>query len=267
MEIFIGVMIFVLGLCFGSFVNMLVYRTAVLYKLISKSKFLISNKSRSFCDYCGKQLSWYENIPVFSWLVLKGKTKCCRKKLPVAYPIVELIVGVIFVVNFQFLISNNQLNWLLILLSFIIIVLLIFSAAFDLKYMILPDFSTAILVITAFVLLFVETPRMASLQSNVLSALIASGFLLILNLATKGKGMGMGDVKLAIFMGLFLGPQKIIVAFYVAFIVGAIYGLTLMALKKAKKKSQIPFGPFLILGIFVAWWWGEFIIKFLMSNF
>jgi prepilin signal peptidase PulO-like enzyme (type II secretory pathway) len=130
--------------------------------------------------------------------------------------------------------------------------------------MILPDFSTVILIIIAFSGVMFD-------ESNVipylLSALVASGFLLILNLITKGKGMGMGDVKLAIFMGLFLGPQKTTVAFYVAFIVGAIYGLILMALKKAKKKSQIPFGPFLILGIFGAWWWGDIIIKFLMSNF
>jgi len=73
--------------------------------------------------------------------------------------------------------------------------------------------------------------------------------------------MGMGDVKLAIFMGLFLGYPKIILAFYVAFIVGAIVGLILMIFKKAKKKSQISFGPFLILGILVAWWWGEKIVE------
>jgi len=89
----------------------------------------------------------------------------------------------------------------------------------------------------------------------------ASGFLLILNLITKGNGMGMGDVKLALFMGLFLGYPKIIIAFYVAFIVGAIFGLILMFFKKATKKSQVPFGPFMILGILVAWWWGEKVIE------
>ena len=71
----------------------------------------------------------------------------------------------------------------------------------------------------------------------------------------------MGDVKLAIFMGLFLGYPKTIVAFYVAFIVGAIFGLILMIFKKANKKSQVPFGPFMIFGFFVAWWWGEKIVE------
>jgi len=139
---------------------------------------------------------------------------------------------------------------------------LVFSAVFDLKYMILPDFSTVILIILAVIFLFVETPCVASLQDNILSALVASGFLLILNLITKGNGMGMGDVKLAVFMGLFLGYPKTIIAFYVAFIVGAIWGLILMIFKKATKKSQVPFGPFMILGFFVAWWFGNLILKF-----
>jgi len=247
---------------------MLVYRTAEQYELKVKSlsSYKVKDRKRSFCDYCGKQLSWYENIPVFSWLILKGKTKCCRKKLPIAYPVVELLMGILFLIfNFQFSIFNQIqiFNWQFIL-GLIIIVFLVFSAIFDLKYMILPDFSTVILIIMAFLGVVFDEPNIIP---YLLSSLVASGFLLILNLITKGKGMGMGDVKLAIFMGLFLGPQKTIVAFYIAFIVGAIYGLILMALKKVKKKSQIPFGPFLILGTLVAWWWGEFVIKFLMSNF
>ena len=265
MEIFFGVMIFVFGLCFGSFVNMLVYRTAKKYKLIKKEKGRGMprpyNKNRSFCDYCGKQLSWYENIPVLSWLMLKGKTKCCHKKLSLSYPIVELLMGILFVV-FYFVGAIHELP-LLTGLGFLIVVFLVFSAVFDLRYMILPDFSTIILIICAIVFLLVEIwGRHIGLPlQQILSALVAAGFLLILNLITKGKGMGMGDVKLAIFMGLFLGYPKIIVAFYVAFIIGAIYGLALMIFKKADKKSQVPFGPFMILGFFMAWWCGEKIVK------
>jgi prepilin signal peptidase PulO-like enzyme (type II secretory pathway) len=257
MDIIFYVIVFVLGLCFGSFVNMLVYRTALRYKL-TKSQFLISNdkKKRSFCDYCGKQLKWYENVPVVSWLVLKGKTKCCHKKLPISYPIVELLMGVIFVV-FYFVgaYGNTPVQFIL---GFLIVVLLAFSAVFDWKYMILPDFSTIILIIIAFLgVIFDES----NIIPYLLSALISVGFLLILNLITKGNGMGMGDVKFALFMGLFLGYPKIIIAFYVAFIVGAIYGIILMIFKKAKKKSQVPFGPFLILGTIIAWWWGEKIVE------
>lgn len=263
MEILFGIIIFVLGLCFGSFVNMAIYRTAINYKLESR-KFKVKSNKRSFCDFCGKQLNWYENIPVFSWLIQIGKTRCCNKKLPVSYPIVELMMGILFIINFQFLISNDQLNWLTVLLSSIIVVLLVFSVVFDWKYMILPDFSTVILVSSSLVLWF---SKHFDEWSYFLSALISAGFLLILNLITKGKGMGMGDIKFALFMGLILGYPNIMVAFYVAFIVGAIYGLGLIIFKKANKKSQVPFGPFLVLGTLVAWWWGDLIIKFLMSNF
>lgn len=264
-----GIIIFVLGLCFGSFVNMLIYRTAVRYKLNSKSKILISNKNRSFCDYCGKQLNWYENVPVMSWLILKGKTKCCHKKLSLSYPIVELIMGILFLINFKILDSNFQIinfeNILIYIIDFLVVVFLVFSAVFDLKYMILPDFSTIILIGCAIVL--IPGGHGGLPLQKLLSALMASGFLLILNLITKGKGMGMGDVKLAIFIGLFLGFWETIMAFYVAFIFGAIIGILLMIFKKAKNKTQIPFGPFLILGTFVSWWWGEQILKILSSKF
>lgn len=255
----IGIIVFVLGLCFGSFVNMLVYRTAVKYELKNPpSSRLRKGERRSFCDYCGRQLNWYENIPVFSWLFLMGKTKCCHKKLPLSYPVVELAMGFLFLIYF-FKFSIFEENVWFWVLGLIIIVFLIFSAAFDLKYMILPDFSTVILIICGLVLL-VGTRHGACLQ-NIIVALGASGFLLILNLITKGNGMGIGDVKLALFMGLFLGYPKTIIAFYVAFIVGAIFGLILMFFKKATKKSQVPFGPFMILGILVAWWWGEKVIE------
>jgi prepilin signal peptidase PulO-like enzyme (type II secretory pathway) len=265
MEITFYIIFFVLGLCFGSFVNMLVYRTAGKYKILKIKRADTSvrqyDKNRSFCDYCGRQLNWYENIPVFSWLFLKGKTKCCRKELPLSYPVVELVMGILFLVYFfKFNIFENNI-WFWVL-GLIIIVFLIFSAVFDLKYMILPDFSTVVLIILAVVFLFVETPYMASLQGKILSALVAGGFLLILNLITKGNGMGMGDVKLALFMGLFLGYPKTIIAFYVAFVIGAILGLILMIFKKANRKTQVPFGPFMILGMFVAWWFGNLILKF-----
>lgn len=253
---------FILGICFGSFVNMLVYRTAIKYKLESE-KFKVKDKKRSFCDYCGRQLFWYENIPIFSWLFQNGKTRCCNKKLSISYPIVELITGIIFIILGSNLLINANFSWFYFLFL-IIIVLLIFSTVFDLKYMILPDFSTVILIIIAFLgIIFDEK----NIIPYLLSALISSGFLLLLNLITKGNGMGMGDVKLALFMGLFLGYPKIILAFYIAFIVGAILGIFLIAFKKVDRKSQIPFGPFLILGTLVSFLYGNEIIELLISNF
>lgn len=260
------VIIFVLGLCFGSFVNMLVYRVAVEYGLTKGDhKSRPYNNNRSFCDYCGRQLGWYENIPVVSWIIQKGKTRCCRKKLPVLYPIVEIIMGILFLIyDLRFMIQES--NIILWILGLVIIVFLVFSGVFDLKYMILPDFSTAILVISAFVWLMVGAIH--ELPLHLLSAAGSFLFLYFLYLITKKRGMGFGDVKLAIFMGLFLGYPKIIVAFYVAFIVGAVIGSFLLIFnKKMNKKTPIPFGPFLILGTLVAWWWGNQIIGLSVFQF
>jgi len=265
-------MVFVLGLCCGSFVNMLIYRVAINYKLESR-KFKVKSKNRSFCDYCGKQLNWYENAPVISWLLQKGKSRCCRKKLSMLYPIVEIVTGLLFLIfNFKFEIFNQiqNLNFsnfqtiIQILLSFVIITFLVFSAVFDLKYMILPDFSTAILVSGALVL---WCTRYFGDWNYFLAAVGAFGFLGLLYLITKGKGMGLGDVKLAVFMGLFLGGEKTILAFYVAFVIGALVSLVLMVFKKANKKTLVPFGPFLILGVFTAWFLGEQILSFSAFQF
>ena len=260
-------MIFVLGLCLGSFVNMLVYRTAVKYKLKNPpSPRLRKGENRSFCDYCGKQLHWYENIPVISWVIQKGKSKCCHKKLSKLYPIVELITGGLMILvfnkfnllsgSFSLSIEIMQLVWLVM-----VVVLLVFLTVFDLKYLILPDFAVIILIVISFLGVVFDEPNIIP---YLISAIVGSGFLLILYLITKKRGIGFGDVKLAVFMGLFLGWPKIILAMYVAFIVGAIVGIIGIFLKKMNKKSQIAFGPFLILGTVVAWIWGNQIINLMM---
>jgi prepilin signal peptidase PulO-like enzyme (type II secretory pathway) len=254
-------LVFVLGLCCGSFVNMLIYRVAINYELESR-KFKVKSKNRSYCDYCGRQLKWYENIPVVSWLIQKGKTRCCGKKLPVLYPIVEIVMGILFLV-YGFL-GRPQESPLQFGLGLLVITFLVFSAVFDLRYMILPDFSTIILVTVA-VIGILGRPQESPLQF-VLTAIASFGFLYFLYLITKKKGMGFGDVKLAFFMGLFLGTN-VIIAFYIAFIAGALVALILMIFKKANRKTVVPFGPFLILGTLVVWFWGSEIFKFLMSNF
>ncbi len=271
-------MIFVLGLCCGSFVNMLVYRTAVEYELIrskgikknKKDSFLKMLGGRSFCDSCGKQLDWYENIPVISWVWQKGKTKCCQKKLSILYPITEVVTGMLFLIfNFKFGIFNQfqNLNFqtvIYFLVGLVVITFLVFSTVFDLKYMILPDFSTVILIISSLLLWLINN---RGDWNYFLAAVGASGFLGLLHFFTKGRGMGLGDVKLAIFMGLFLGGQKTILAFYIAFIFGALISLILMILKKANKKTLVPFGPFLILGTIVTWFWGDEIFSFSAFQF
>lgn len=232
-------MMFILGLCFGSFINMLVYRTAERCDI---------HKKRSFCDHCGKQLNWWNNIPIFSFLFQKGKSQCCGKKLDYSYPIVELVTGLLFV-----MVGRPQGSPLHLIVGLAVVVLVVYSAVYDAKTMYLPDWSTWALIALAIINI--------RYISNVYAAIGASGFLFLLYKITKGKGMGLGDVYLAVFMGLFLGWPKIMVAFYVAFIVGAIFGIILLILKKKKFKSEVPFGPFLLLGTMISWYFGNFVIN------
>ena len=246
MELLVGITIFIMGLCIGSFINMAVYRYATKNQLESR-KFKVKSKSenRSFCDYCGKQLHWYNNIPVLSWCFQAGKSQCCHKKLPLLYPLVELGTALLMTSYFVFIDSSLTLR---LTLGLVLVAVMVFSTIVDLKYMILPDESTIIMILLALALFGF---------GNWLSAFGATAFLGILYLVTRGKGMGFGDVKLALFIGLFLGYPKIVVAFYVAFITGSIVGVVLLLLKKKGRTSVIPFGPFLLLGTLVAWWWGK----------
>ena len=256
MEIFFGIMIFLLGLCVGSFVNMAVYRTARQLR-ITNYELKIKNEKRSYCDFCGRQLRWFDNIPVLSWLIYGGKSRCCRKKLPLTYPVIEIITAILFLLNFQFSIFNFQS-----IFNYLILGILVFEAAFDFKYMMLPD-------VTAWALIILAAIKwgLVGFPTNFLfSAVISAVFIYILHkIKIKGQeAMGDGDIFLSGFMGLFLGFPGIVVAFYVAFIMGAVVGGSLILLKKVKKTTPIPFGPFLIFGVVVAMWWGENIIKLIL---
>lgn len=251
MEFVFEIILLVLGLSAGSFVNMLVYRTAENYGLRRKKK-RTANTRYSFCDYCGRNLSIWENIPVISWLILGGKSRCCRKKLPIDYPIVELLTGIVFgLIGWRHLVSGD-IGWTMGV-ELAIATFLIFSSVFDLKYMILPDFSTFILVLIAAVWWGMAWWP----WQNLVAAFGAAGLFAALYLVTKGKGMGAGDIKLAVFIGLLLGIRGTVVALYLAFISGAVAGVVLIILRRAGTKSLVPFGPFLIGGTAISWWIGS----------
>jgi len=200
-----SLLVFIVGICFGSFVNMLVFRTSCEKPcVIARSKttkqshwdrhasLAMTLGGRSFCDYCGRQLNWWNNIPIFSWIFQKGKSQCCQKKIDVSYPIVELVTGILFLFNYYFLISNfySIFNFYF-LISNVIVVLVVYSAVYDAKTMYLPDWSTYTLIFLS--LFFVHG------IGNIYSAMGAAGFLLLLYLITRGKGMGLGDVYLEQF--------------------------------------------------------------------
>jgi len=231
----------ILGISIGSFLNVLISRFG------RKKKWF---QGRSVCDHCRRKLKWWENIPLFSFLFLRGRCHTCHSPIPIEYPLVELITGLIFfLVVYRFF----PLGFFLASLFLLIAVFLIAVFLFDLHYRIIPDWALIGLVILSFLVGFLTE---ADLVSQLVTGLVFSLFFLALHLITKGKGMGLGDVKFAFFMGFFLGWPKIVIAFYLAFLTGAVFGVILILLKKKRFGQKIAFGPFLAGATFISWFWG-----------
>ena len=258
---------FIFGLVAGSFLNCVVYRLALPNFSFWKN---LGGQNRSYCPECKHVLSWRDLIPVFSFLFLKGKCRYCSKKISVQYPLVELITALSFVLIFNFSVYTRPVwGWqflidilfLLVVFSFLIIIFV-----YDLKYYIIPDkiLFPAIAIVFLYQLIF----SFRFLNFNSLWAgLGACAFFLFLFIISGGRWMGFGDVKLAFFMGLFLGYPNILVALFLAFFLGAIIGVGLIIFGNKNLKSEIPFGPFLITGTFLALLWGQEITNWYMNLF
>ena len=258
---------FLIGLSIGSFVNVVIYRT---WNQLSPLK------GRSFCDHCKRQLSWHENIPVFSFLFLRGKCKTCHKKIDWTYPAVELLTGLLFLwwatLGFAFFkLSLYPLQliqpgfWLIVG----VLLLIVFMA--DLIHGIIPDFaSLALTILTISYRVYLVTQGAMQPSDLLISIFVATGgFLLFLtlHLATKGRGMGFGDVKFAFPMGLLLGFPRGIVGYFASFMVGGILGVFLLLFGKKRFGQTIPFGPFLVIGTLISLTYGQQIWQWYMGFF
>lgn len=259
----IGFFVFLFGLMVGSFLNALVLRFEK-----GESAF----KGRSYCPQCNHVLAWYDLFPLVSFLLLLGKCRYCKKRISLQYPLVELATGVLFVLGFYYqaaffsLFSMIHLESALYLWVMLSILVAIF--VYDLRNLIIPDvfvYSAIGGTFLWYILWLVMGVPLASILSMAYSALGAAAFFLAIFLISKGAWMGFGDVKLAFFMGLFLGFPKITVALLLAFFIGALVGIGLMLAKKKGLKSEVPFGPFLIAGTIVAFFWGNMILNWYLN--
>lgn len=243
-------LVFFLGLCVGSFLNVLIDR-------LPKGESIFWD--RSHCDYCHKTLRWFELIPVISWIVQRGRCLRCHKRLSPQYPLIELVTALGFVLLYQ---SFAYLNIGLLAYWLIFSSLLVIFVS-DLKYQIIPDS----MVVVGIVGVLLQGQAFEARQGLALwlSAFGAAAFFFLLHRVTGGRGMGLGDVKLAFLLGLLLGYPGILVGLYAAFLTGATAGVILMMVGKKTLKSTIAFGPFLIIGTMIAlvfqvpiiaWWKG-----------
>ena len=261
-NIFLFFSVFLFGLATGSFLNCIIYRLHTGESFFS---------GRSYCPHCQHILSWQDLIPVFSFLILKGKCRYCSQKISWQYPLVELSTALLFVLIFNLQSISTLSQSITTLYLFIISSFLIVIFVYDLKHYIIPDkvIYSAIGIVFLYQLFRIwnfgnwDLFRISNLGFGILPSL----FLLAIILLSGGKWMGLGDFKLAFFMGLFLGFPNILVALFLAFFIGAIIGLGLIALGKKTLKSEIPFGPFLVTGTFIALFWGRVIIDWYLSLF
>lgn len=240
--------IFVFGLAIGSFLNAVVYRMEVGGSIVTQ---------RSRCPKCGHILSWYELFPVLSFAAQLGKCRACKQKIAWQYPLVELAVAMLFV--WLYLLVPQATPAYIAYLFFVSASLAVIFI-FDLKHYIIPN--KVLYPLTAVVALFdfFTYGFSKELAYHALAAGMASGFFLLLYLGSKGTWIGFGDVKFAVFMGLFLAPWSVLVALFLSYFIGAVAGGVVLLLGRKGLQSEIPFGPFLIAGTFISFAYGEALI-------
>lgn len=246
--------LFILGLVFGSFVSALSWRIP---------KGISIAKGRSICPNCKHQIYWYDNIPLFSYLILRGCCRNCKKHISLRYPIIELFSGIGFVsiyyISSTFKGLSLQGAYSIFQLMFFLVMFVILLTIFviDLEHQIIPDSLVFAGIIIAIAYYTFSGPYF--LITAILSGLLAATFLVLIHLITRGAGMGLGDVKFAILGGMLVGLRLLPVWLLLSFITGAIVGIILILMKKAKMKTQIAFGPFLILGLLLTAIFGSYL--------
>lgn len=270
-------LIFLFGLIWGSFLNAFLYRYQT-----QKSLF-----ERSICPNCQHKISWYDNLPIVSWMLLKGRCRHCHQQISIQYPIVEFLMGTLSLAAGMisgFSISLNQTFFLLetfdyfsaikFLVLFVIFFILLAIAVYDIKTKEIPNgfnFTFVVFALIYSVLININNPGfLTDFFYLVLTGLTAFAFFYALVIFSNETWMGGGDAKLALGMGLLLGPINTFIAVFMASIIGSIIGVGLIiqgSLKHKKVNHEIPFGPFLALGTVIALSFGSQIASWYVKIF
>ncbi len=239
------------GLIIGSFLNVVVYR-------LPRGESVVFPASR--CPSCEMKIKPYDNVPVFSWLWLRGRCRSCHTSISARYPVVEAVTAALLVAVVLAKGADSD-AWL----GIAFVILLVPVTLIDLDHRIIPNTLMLIGTVVSVALILLTDP--SALTEHLIAAAAAGGFLLIAALAYPA-GMGMGDVKLAAVMGLFLG-RNVAPAMFVALITGSVVGAAIIAKKGAKegRKTAIPFGPYLAFGGLVGLFAGDAIVEWYLDTF
>jgi leader peptidase (prepilin peptidase)/N-methyltransferase len=241
----------VLGAIFGSFLNVVIHR-------LPRHESVVSPPSH--CPKCGMQVKPYDNVPILSWLLLRGHCRGCGEPISVRYPLVEALTGALCV---GAVLTHSSASG--IALSVALILMVVPAALIDLEHRIIPNRITALGTVAALAFGLALDP--AGEPGRLIAGVAGGGFLLLAALAYPG-GMGMGDVKLAGMMGLFLGAS-VAPALLIALVSGVILGAVVIARKGAQagRKTAVPFGPFLALGALFAVFLGPQLVGVYVNHF
>jgi len=255
------IILILLGLIIGSFLNVVILR-------LHAGKSFVTG--RSHCPHCHKTLQWYELVPVLSFAVQTGKCRHCHKRISWQYPIVELATGALFGGLFWHirpdLAPNMTRSWFELVLLLAIGSLLLAGGVYDWRWSQLPDHFTVPAIGLALILLVVQNGNdWHSTLSRIAAALITVAVFGGLWVLSRGRWMGDGDIRLVAIMGLLVAWRELLLAFFVAFDVAALVAVILLITKRKKRTDQIAFGPFLLLGLLVAYFWGAAIINWYLT--
>lgn len=278
MEIFATGSFFVLGTIIGSFLNVVILR--------HNSGATLAGRSRCFA--CDKAIAWHDLIPVASFLALRGRCRGCKSRFSIQYPLVELLTGLLFAGVFWKFLSVGlaplfNINYFLLVADLFVFCLLVVIAVYDLRHKIIPDPFVFLFAALALGKLFFSVPLeslFASRLADILAGPLLALPLFLLWLVSGGRWIGLGDAKLALGIGWFLGLALGLSALVWGFWIGAVVGLSLvgfsklfgkasvrrvflkLGLKKLTMGSELPLAPFLILGLCIVYFWGSDVTGF-----
>lgn len=241
-----------LGLSIGSFAGVVAHR-------VPRGESILGG--RSHCDRCGELVAAFDNVPVISWLILRGRCRRCGQPIPVRYPLVELGLAVAFVATYLVLEDEGLA---VVVLGLVFVAVLAVITLTDLEHRIIPN---KVMIFAAVAgLALVLAGDLDSLGERLIATAAAGGALLLVALAAP-RGMGMGDVKLVAVMGFYLG-SAVAPALLIGFAAGSAYGIALIALRGAQaRKQRVPFGPFLALGGLIGLLAGNEMVDWYTSTF
>ena len=265
----------ILGLIFGSFIDALVWRIHEQAKLSQKKKGKVPREltmlhGRSMCPSCHHVLMARDLIPVLSWVMLRGKCRYCGKPISWQVPLIELVTGLLFVLSYICWPTSLQglgllqfVFWLVFVVGFVAL------AVYDLKWYILPDRIVyplvGVAVVEVLLSLILFHSGWLTVLGSVWGILIASGIFYVLYQVSDGKWIGGGDVKLGLVLGILLGgPLLSLLLLFVASVLGTLVSMPLLAVGKAKRSTLIPFGPFLIVATMIIELFGHHFVDWLV---